>query len=169
MSCLVFAFSGPVLWAVSIHLDKYLVSRYFAQSSVAVLLVFTALVGLLLLPPIWLFRPTVIDLPPGSMALLAFSGLLYMTAIFFYLQALQAEEASVVAPFFQAAPLFGYLLAYVVLGERLSGLQMAAGGRIVAGGTLLSAGPCDRPSFKPRLIPRILACPLAPPRTLLSF
>src|SRR6266567_1840159 len=59
---LVFAFSGPVLWAVSIHLDKYLVSRYFAQSSVAVLLVFTALAGLLLLPPIWFFRPAVIDL-----------------------------------------------------------------------------------------------------------
>ena len=94
---LVFAFSGPVLWAVTIHLDKYLVSRYFAQSSVAVLLVFTALAGLLLLPPIWFFRPAVIDLPLGSMALIAFSGLLYMTAIFFYLQALQSEEASVVA------------------------------------------------------------------------
>ena len=45
---LLFAFSGPVLWAVCIHLDKYLVSRYFAQSSVAVLLVFSALFGLLI-------------------------------------------------------------------------------------------------------------------------
>src|SRR4030081_595858 len=69
---LFFAFSGPVLWAISIHLDKYLVTRYFAQSSVAVLLVFTALVGLLLLPPIWLFRPDVVHLPPSSMALIGF-------------------------------------------------------------------------------------------------
>ena len=67
MSWLVFAFSGPLLWAISIHLDKYLVTRFFAQSS-AVLLVFTALLGLLLLPPIWLFRPDVVPLPPGSMA-----------------------------------------------------------------------------------------------------
>ena len=36
----------------------------------------------------------------------------------FYLRALQSEEASVVAPFFQAGPLFGYVLAYFVLGER---------------------------------------------------
>src|SRR5205085_6385178 len=107
---LLFAFSGPVLWAVSVHLDKYLVSRYFAQSSVAVLLVFTALLGLFLLLPIWLLRPEVVGLAPVGMAVIAFSGLLYMAAIFFYLQALQSEEASVVAPFFQAAPLFGYVL-----------------------------------------------------------
>jgi uncharacterized membrane protein len=169
MSWLVFAFSGPVLWAISIHLDKYLVSRYFQQTSVAVLLVFTALVGLLLLPPILLYRPAVIELSWGSMALLAFSGLLYMTAIFFYLQALQSEEASVVAPFFQAAPLFGYLLAYAVLGERLSAMQMLGGGLIVAGGALLSVGFGDRRRFKARLVILMLACAFALALTGLIF
>src|SRR6202162_3740494 len=157
MSWLVFAFSGPVLWAISIHLDKYLVSRYFQQTSVAVLLVFTALVGLLFLPPIFLYWPAVIELSWGSMALLAVSGLLYMTAIFFYLQALQSEEASVVAPFFQAAPLFGYVLAYFVLGERLSVLQMLGGGLILTGGALLSIGLGDRRAFKVRLVMLMLA------------
>ena len=38
-----------------------------------------------------------------------------------YLQALQTEEASVVAPYFQASPLFGFGLAYLVLGETLIG------------------------------------------------
>src|SRR6266516_209614 len=166
---LLFAFSGPVLWAVSIHLDKYLVGRYFAQSSVAVLLVFTALFGLLLLPPIWFFRPAVTELPLGGMALLALSGLLYMTAIFFYLQALQSEEASVVAPFFQAAPLFGYVLAYIVLGERLSAMQMLGGGLIVAGGALLSVGPDGRRAFKGRLVMLMLACAVALALTGLIF
>jgi drug/metabolite transporter (DMT)-like permease len=166
---LFFAFSGPVLWAISIHLDKYLVGRYFAQTSVAVLLVFTALLGLLLLPPIWLLRPAVIELPPGGMALLALSGLLYMTAIFFYLQALQSEEASVVAPFFQAAPLFGYVLAYFVLGERLSAMQMLGGGLIVAGGALLSIGLGDRRPFKARLVWLMLACAFALALTGLIF
>jgi hypothetical protein len=50
MSWLPFAFSGPVLWAVSTHLDKYLVEKYFKNSNVAVLLIFTALIGLLTLP-----------------------------------------------------------------------------------------------------------------------
>jgi uncharacterized membrane protein len=169
MSWLVFAFSGPVLWAISIHLDKYLVTRYFAQSSVAVLLVFTALLGLLLLPPIWLFRPDVVHLPLGSMTLIGFSGLLYMTAIFFYLQALQSEEASVVAPFFQAAPLFGYLLGYFVLGEQLSAMQMFGGGLIVAGGALLSVGLGARRQFKARLIVLMLACAFALALTGLIF
>lgn len=155
---LLFAFSGPVLWAVSIHLDKYLVTRYFAQTNVAVLLVFTALFGLLLLPPVFLLDPAVIELAPVDMALLALSGLLYMAAIFFYLQALQSEEASVVAPFFQAAPLFGYVLAYMVLGERLSTLQMFGGGLIVAGGALLSVGFRGRRRFKARLVLLMLTC-----------
>src|ERR1051326_1680436 len=103
------------------------------------------------------------------MALLALAGVLYMTAIFFYLQALQSEEASVVAPFFQAAPLFGYVLAYVVLGERLTAVQMLGGGLIVAAGALLSVGPGARRSFKARLVMLMLACALALALTGLIF
>jgi drug/metabolite transporter (DMT)-like permease len=166
---LLFAFSGPVLWAISIHLDKYLVSRYFAQTRVAVLLVFTAFLGLLLLPPIYLLDPTVIELAFRDVGLLTLSGLLYMAAIFFYLQALQSEEASVVAPFFQAAPLFCYVLAYSVLGERLSTLQMFGGGLIVAGAALLSVGFGGRRRFKGRLILLMLTCAFALALTGLIF
>jgi hypothetical protein len=28
MSWLAFAFSGPILWAISTHIDKYLVEKY---------------------------------------------------------------------------------------------------------------------------------------------
>jgi uncharacterized membrane protein len=135
MSWLVFAFSGPVLWAISTHLDKYLVDRFFKNSDVAVLLVFTALIGAATLPFIWLHEPSVLKLGAGSIALMTLSGVLYMTAILFYLQALRAEEASVVAPFFQASPLIGYVLAYFVLGETLSAKQML-GGALIVGGTL---------------------------------
>jgi uncharacterized membrane protein len=138
MSWLFFAFSGPVLWAVSVHLDKYLVERFFKHSDVAVLLVFTAFVGVLLLPFIWWFEPSVAGIGLGSIGLIALSGILYMGAMLLYLRALQTEEASVVAPFFQASPLFGYLLAYFVLGEKLSGLQLAGGAMIIAGATFVS-------------------------------
>ncbi len=124
MSWVVFAFSGPVLWAISVHLDKYLVERFFKQSNVAVMLLFTAFVGVLLLPFIWLYEPSVTAPGVGSIALIMLSGMLYMGAMLLYLQALQTEEASVVAPYFQAGPLFGYGLAYVVLGETLSGRQL---------------------------------------------
>ena len=55
------------------------------------------------------------------------SGLLYMTGITFYLRALQGHEASMVAPFFQSSPMFGYILAYLVLGETLTRTQLLGG------------------------------------------
>ena len=55
MYWLIYAFSGPVLWALSTHIDKYLVERYFKQGSVAVLMVFTTIIGALALPFVWLF------------------------------------------------------------------------------------------------------------------
>jgi uncharacterized membrane protein len=159
MSWLFFAFSGPVLWAISVHLDKYLVERFFKESNVAVLLLFTALVGVLLLPFIWFYEPNVLSPSGGSIALIILAGILYMTALLLYLQALQSEEASVVAPFFQAGPLFGYVLAYVVLGETLSPRQMAGGVMIIIGASIVSIrfGHSAR-MFKARLALLMLAC-----------
>jgi len=159
VSWVVFAFSGPVLWAVSVHLDKYLVERFFKQSDVAVLLLFTAWVGVLLLPFIWIYDPSVTAPAVGSIALIILSGILYMGALLLYLQALQHEEASVVAPFFQASPLFGYGLAYAVLGETLSGRQLAGGALIVLGALIVSVrfGQGLR-VFKARLAAQMLTC-----------
>ena len=144
MNWLAFALSGPVLWAISTHLDKYLVERYFKETDVAVLLVFTALMGLVLMPLIAAFEPDVLRRDHLSIALMSLSGLLYMGAIFFYLQALQGHEASVVAPFFQSSPLFGYTLAYFVLGETLTGTQLAGGLLIVVGILFVSIGSGPR-------------------------
>src|ERR1700683_4907645 len=159
MSWLFFAFSGPVLWAISVHLDKYLVERFFKESNVAVLLLFTAFAGLLMLPFIWYFQPGVTNPTIGSIAVIAFSGVLYMGAMLLYLQALQSEEAAVVAPFFQASPLFGYALGYLVLGEKLSGRQLTGGVLIIVGALVVSlrlGAPAG--AFKLRLAMLMLGC-----------
>ncbi|MHB8622348.1 MAG: EamA family transporter [Sulfuricaulis sp.] len=159
MSWLLFAFSGPILWAISTHLDKYLVERYFKHSSVAVLLVFTSLIGLLALPIIWVYQPGVTALSLPAILVIVLSGLLYMGAMYFYLRALQSEEASVVAPFFQAAPLFGYVLGYIVLGETLSSTQLLGGMLIIAGTLILSVrSEFRKDRYKGRLIVLMLAC-----------
>ena len=162
MAWLVFAFSGPVLWAISTHFDKYLVERFFKHTDVALLLLFTAFIGVLTLPFIAYFEPEFASIPPRSIALIVLSGILYMGAMLFYLRALQSEEASVVAPFFQAVPLFGYVLAYFFLGETLSLRQMAGGAMIVAG-TLSVSLRLDGGArvFKLRLALLMLACGLA--------
>jgi drug/metabolite transporter (DMT)-like permease len=159
MNWLYFALFGPVLWAVSTHLDKYLVERYFKKTNVIVLLVFTALMGLVLMPVIAIFQPNVLHRDALSIALMSLSGLLYMGAITFYLRALQDHEASVVAPFFQASPVFGYALAYLVLGEKLSGLQLLGGSLIVGGVLFVSIGNgAKREHFEWRLAALMLAC-----------
>jgi len=163
MSWLLFAFSGPLLWAVSFHIDKYLVERYFKKSPVAILMVFTALIGLVMLPFIWWFRPQVLSLPWSNTLVMMASGILYMAAMLFYLHALQSEEASIVAPLFQISPLFGYLLAYLVLGEILTHTQMAGAALIVFGALTLTIRPGVRRSkkIKKSLVLWMLACTFA--------
>jgi len=162
VSWVVFAFSGPVLWAISVHLDKYLVERFFKESNVAVMLLFTAFVGVLLLPFIWLYEPSVTAPGAGSIALIILAGLLYMGAMLLYLRALQTEEASVVAPYFQAGPLFGYGLAYLVLGETLTGRQLAGGILIVFGALIVSIRyEHGARMFKARLAALMLTCGFA--------
>jgi drug/metabolite transporter (DMT)-like permease len=120
MLWLLFAFSGPVFWGIGFHIDKYLVSKYFARSDTAVLMIFTALLGLLTLPVIWYFDPAVLGVSALSAFIMAIAGALYMLAMLFYLRAIQKEEASVVAPLFQLQTVFTFALAYLFLGETLS-------------------------------------------------
>jgi len=138
ISWIIFAFSGPICWAIATHMDKYLVERYFKYGDVTVLMIFTALIGLLLLPFIFFYHPEVFALDIKSILVIALSGILYMTAMVFYLRALQSEEASAVVPFFQTVPLFGFVLAYVVLGEILSRSQLIGGALILSGAVILS-------------------------------
>jgi drug/metabolite transporter (DMT)-like permease len=169
MSWLFFAFCGPVLWAISMHFDKYLVERFFKHANVAVLLVFTALMGLVMLPPIWVFRPDVLAFGFPSILVVIASGLLLMGAMFFYLLALQSEEASVVAPFFQASPLFAYALGYLVLGETLSRVQLIGGALVVGGALILSVRWGEAAKFKLRMVVLMLACAFASALSSLIF
>src|ERR1700688_4901917 len=118
MPWLLFAILGPLSWAVSTHIDKYLVDKYFHNSDTAVFIVFTAMAAVFALPVIWLLEPSVLSLPLLAVAVMTVSGALFMGAMLFYLRAIQSEEASAVAPFFQLSTIFTLLLAYLFLGER---------------------------------------------------
>jgi drug/metabolite transporter (DMT)-like permease len=114
---LLLALAGPVLWAVSTHIDKYLVDRYFRDSDTAVLMVFTALTGAVMLPFIAVFVPAALAQSALSIAVMTLSGILYMGAMLFYLRAIQTEEASVIAPLFQGSTIFTLLLGWLLLNE----------------------------------------------------
>jgi drug/metabolite transporter (DMT)-like permease len=163
---LLFAFSGPLMWAVSTHIDKYLVDRYFRDSDTSVLMLFTALLGVALLPLIWWFDPAVLAPDLQSILVMTGSGVLYMGAMLFYLRAIQSEEASVVAPLFQANTLFTFLLAWLLLREKLGWMQLSGAALVVGGALSLSLRKGFRlsgfkASFKGSLVLLMLAATFA--------
>lgn len=158
------------MWAISTHFDKYLVERYFRISNVGTLLIFTACMSAAILPLIWFFHREVVDIDTRSALLMMVAGALYMGAMLFYLKALQQEDASIVAVFFQAGPLFGYVLAYIVLGERLSPMQMAGGLLTICGVVISSIQPqAIGRRFKLRFALLMLICSLALAVSALAF
>ena len=159
---LLYAFSGPLLWAISTHIDKFLVDKYFRHSDTAVLMVFTAFLGVIALPVIWLFEPEVLALPWLATGVMTASGILYMGAMLFYLRAIQTEEASVVAPLFQATTLFTFALGLVFLHEMPRWPQLLGAGLVVAGALGLSLDKkLHLHSFKLRLVLLMLAATFA--------
>jgi drug/metabolite transporter (DMT)-like permease len=155
---LLFAFSGPVFWAVSTHIDKYLVDRYFRRSDTTVLMVFTSAIGILFLPPIAIFDSAVLKPGAGAILVMTVSGILYMGAMLFYLRAIQREEASIVAALFQASTLFTFLLGWLFLHEKLGWSQGGGCALVVAGALVLSqGGTFTRKKFKLRLVLLMLA------------
>jgi uncharacterized membrane protein len=159
---LLYAFSGPVLWAVSTHIDKYLVDRYFRDSDTAVLMIFTALIGALALPVIAWAEPGVLRPPLWAIGVMTAAGILYMGAMLFYLRAIQTAEASVIAPLFQTSTLFTVLLAWLLLGEALQWRQTAGVGLIFLGVLALSLGGKGRmKALKPGIVLLMLGCGLA--------
>lgn len=69
------------MWAVSIHLDKYLVERYFKDTGVSILMIFAAAFARLVLPVLWGLLPNVV----ADAFAVAASGVLYMGALCRYL------------------------------------------------------------------------------------
>lgn len=159
---LLFALSGPVAWAISTHIDKYLVDKYFKDHSTAILMVFTALLSAVALPVMYLFDPDVLAIPLVAKAVMTLSGVLYMGAMLFYLQAIQNEEASVVAPLFQATTLFTFLFGWLILGE-LPTLTQSAGIIIIilAAGILAFANGISKDKIKLKLVLIMIGCTAA--------
>lgn len=69
---------------------------------------------------------------------LLFVGLLSAGAFYFYLRAMDIEEASIVVPLLQLVPIFGYFLSFLILGENLSTQQVMYSLLIIAGIAILS-------------------------------
>jgi drug/metabolite transporter (DMT)-like permease len=132
------ALVGPFLYAICNHTDKYLISKYIHENKVGALIIFSALFGIFVLPIIFFINPLVLGVSLGQGVILVIIGILVVLSILCYLYALQIDEATFVVPFYQIIPIFGFVLAYFILGETLTKTQILASLAILVGALILS-------------------------------
>lgn len=130
------ALIGPILWATVNHIDKYLLSDRFEGSNIGALMIFSTLFSALILPIFYFLDKNIFSLPINNILILVCVGLLTALAYFLYMKALDIEEVSIVIPITQMIPVFGFILSFFLLGERLSSVQII-GGILVMIGTLI--------------------------------
>lgn len=138
MNWIIYAIIPPALFGITTFIDKYLISKYFKDGSLGVLLVFSTLVPSLLLPFIFLYQPTVIMVTWQIAIITALNGCIYVGYLIPYFRALENEEASTIGSLFQLMPIFGYILGYIFLGESLSSVQLIAGSLTMVGSIIIT-------------------------------
>ncbi len=132
------ALIGPFLYALTNHIDKVLLGKYFKEGGVGTLLLFSSLLSAIALPFLFLADTTAFSVGGLNIVLLACVGILNVLVLWCYLLALKDEEASVAVVFYQLVPVFGYILGYVILGELLTQMQLIAMAIIILGTAIVS-------------------------------
>lgn len=138
MNWFLIALLAPALWSICNHIDKYLISKYFKGSGTGSLLIFSSLIGVFVLPIIFVFHPEVLSIDPLYGLLIAINGALYILALIPYIYALEKDEASIVMPLYQTVPIFSYILAFIVLKESLTTAQLLASSLIILGAIFIT-------------------------------
>lgn len=154
------ALIGPVLYSIANHTDKYLISKYLKGGAVGSLIIFSALFNIVALPVILLVHPNVFTVSYSEAVILALNGMLLVTSVLCYFYALHKEEASYVVPFYQTIPIFGFVLAYFVLGETITPIQALGSVAIILGATALSFEFEEQTVFKKEVVLLMLTASL---------
>jgi drug/metabolite transporter (DMT)-like permease len=141
MNWFLIALVSPLLWSITNHIDKHLISKYIRGSAVGALIIFSSLIGLFLLPFILIIQPDVLNINTFNAFLITINGAIYVLALLPYFYALEKDEASIVVPLFQLIPVFGYFLALIFLGEKLTSQQIFASSLVVLGAIIISIEP----------------------------
>lgn len=138
MTWFLVALVGPILYAITNHVDKHLLEKYFNANGVGTLLIFSSLASILALPIIFFADPTVFAVAPFNIFILCLVGLINTALLWFYLLALEGDEASVTVVFYQLVPVFGAILGYFILDEVLTTNQLIAIGVVILGTSIIS-------------------------------
>lgn len=144
------ALIGPFLYALTNHIDKILLEKYFKQGGVGTLMLFSSLLSALALPFLFLADHTVLDVSGINVIILTIVAILNIALLWLYFLALKGDEASIVIVFYQLVPVFGLILGYFILGESITKIQLLAMAIIILGTTIISFEIDSENNFKLR-------------------
>lgn len=156
MTWFLVALIGPFLYAMTNHIDKHLLGKYFKEGGVGTLMMFSSLLSVLILPVVFIGEivvhgyASVLSIGLVNTLALCATGLLYALLVWSYLKALEEAEASVTIVFYQLVPVIGYILGYFILGETLSQMQLIAMGIIIFGTSIIAIEMDSTDGFKIR-------------------
>jgi drug/metabolite transporter (DMT)-like permease len=159
ISAFAVAIIAPLLYALTNHIDKILLEKYFKEGGVGTLILFSSLLSAFAIPVILIGDPAVLAVSGANIALLAFVGVLNVFLLWCYLQAMFEDEASVVIVFYQLVPVLGLVFGYFILGEVISSGQLLAMVIIIAGTSIVSfeIGDGNKIAFRRRTVLYMLA------------
>lgn len=157
MQWLLIALIPPALYAVSNHIDKFLLSKYFKGGQVGSLVLFSSIFSIIALPIIYFFDRSVMNIALFGGAVLMVNGIIAVISLMCYFYALEGDDASVVVPIYQTIPVISFVLAYFILGEKLGGMEILACVLIVIGTIIISLEFEGKVKLKLRMILLMLA------------
>jgi len=128
------------LWAVSNHIDKYLLCKINSSTTnIKTLMIFSTFVAGLILSPIWFaVNKFQVQISIGALAITFLATILSLISILFYFKALEKTDASIIGAFFQLIPVFSYIIGLIFFNEQLSINQMIGGGIIILSAVVIS-------------------------------
>lgn len=140
MSWLLVAILSPLIYTLTNFVDKYLLANKVRDYNS--LPIYTASVSFLF-GVLWWIVVGFPNLGWQESGLLILTGIITMFSAVLYFQALSIQETSIVIFLFQLTPVMSWVLAYLLLGESISGRQLS-GFLIILVSTLVMVWPDDK-------------------------
>ena len=156
-SSVIIALLASFLWAVTNHIDKYMLCKIdSATSNIKTLLVFSSLVAGVAISPIWLITSKFqvhIDILP--LIVIFISAIIYVLATYLYFKALEKNDASIVVVMFQLIPVFSYIFSLILFKETLNTNEII-GALIIISSAIIISFEFGKTSNKNKVIALIL-------------
>lgn len=137
---LIITLIASLLWAITNHIDKYLLSKIDnSESNIKTLLVFSSFVAGIVISPVWLFMSKFqINISFLSLLSVILAAILYILATYFFFKALENNDASIVVVMSQLIPVFSYIFALILFQETLDTNEIIGALIIISSAIIIS-------------------------------